>query len=356
MSAAARPPEGGAIPPVGRMSRERQEGPGPSAAARPPEGGAIPGAGAEGPPAQDAAFRNAVQAAASWFVRLADAPQDAALRDAWTRWHQQDALHAAAWERVAKVSRQAAALPAFAGSVLRRPQRVGRRALLRLVAVGALVGGTARLVQGDSRRWSTGTGERREYALADGTRVHLNAGSTVETGADAHGPWLWLRCGDMMVTTAAPLQVRTEQCELRVDAARFVVRLHEGGTQVAVRDGELFARAVTQAAFVRVHAHTQVWVTDAGVSPAGPIQGAADWVHGILAADAMRLDAFLAELSRHRPGWVQCASEVAALRLSGGFQLADTDAVLAMLPAVLPVEVHHFTRYWVRISPRGQRA
>ena len=55
----------------------------------------------------------------------------------------------------------------------------------------------------------------------------------------------------------------------------------------------------------------------------------------------MRLDAFAAELGRYRPGLLRCDPAVAPLRVSGAFQLHDTDAVLAALPATLPVSVRY---------------
>jgi transmembrane sensor len=42
---------------------------------------------------------------------------------------------------------------------------------------------------------------------------------------------------------------------------------------------------------------------------------------------------------------------VAALPVSGAFQLADTDATLAALAASLPVRIELRTRWWVTIGP-----
>jgi transmembrane sensor len=74
------------------------------------------------------------------------------------------------------------------------------------------------------------------------------------------------------------------------------------------------------------------------------------WLQGMLVADRQRLADFLADLGRYRPGFVQCAPEVADLRVVGAFPLADTDRVLAMLTEVLPVSVRYATPYWVRVG------
>ncbi|WP_408908187.1 hypothetical protein [Variovorax paradoxus] len=74
------------------------------------------------------------------------------------------------------------------------------------------------------------------------------------------------------------------------------------------------------------------------------------WTLGQLIADDMRLDDFLAELGRYRPGIVRCDPAVAGLRLSGVFPLADTERILAMLPSVLPVQVRLRTRFWATVE------
>ena len=65
----------------------------------------------------------------------------------------------------------------------------------------------------------------------------------------------------------------------------------------------------------------------------------------------MRLDAFAAELARYRAGIVRCDPDVADLRISGAFQLNNTDSVLQALPALLPVQVTYRTSYWVTLGP-----
>ncbi|KAG1060900.1 hypothetical protein G6F40_018041 [Rhizopus arrhizus] len=79
-------------------------------------------------------------------------------------------------------------------------------------------------------------------------------------------------------------------------------------------------------------------------------------MRGVLYANQLRLDAFASELGRYRSGVLRCDPEIAHLRISGAFQLNDTDAVLAALPATLPVQVRYRTAYWVTIGPREAAA
>ena len=65
----------------------------------------------------------------------------------------------------------------------------------------------------------------------------------------------------------------------------------------------------------------------------------------------MRLADFVQELSRYRPGWLRCDPAVADLRVSGVFQIDDTDRALAAVAHALPVRVERRTRYWVTLIP-----
>ena len=49
------------------------------------------------------------------------------------------------------------------------------------------------------------------------------------------------------------------------------------------------------------------------------------------------------ELSRYRPGLLRVEPQVAGLRLSGAFQLDDTDTVLDSLARMLPIDVLYRT-------------
>lgn len=92
--------------------------------------------------------------------------------------------------------------------------------------------------------------------------------------------------------------------------------------------------------------------TPTRIEPATANQTEPAWSKGLLMADNMRLDAFVEQLSRYRPGLLRCSDEVAALRISGVYPLADTDAVLDALPHSLPLQVQRRSRYWVTLSAR----
>jgi transmembrane sensor len=76
------------------------------------------------------------------------------------------------------------------------------------------------------------------------------------------------------------------------------------------------------------------------------------WREGVLMAKNQPLGDFLRELSAYRPGVLRWEPELEALRVTGSFRLDDTDRVLALLAASLPLDVHSRTRYWVTLLPR----
>jgi transmembrane sensor len=76
------------------------------------------------------------------------------------------------------------------------------------------------------------------------------------------------------------------------------------------------------------------------------------WREGVLMASNQPLGDFLRELDSYRPGVLRWEPELETLRVTGSFRLDDTDRILALLCASLPLEVHMRTRYWVTLLPR----
>lgn len=105
------------------------------------------------------------------------------------------------------------------------------------------------------------------------------------------------------------------------------------------------------AAASRLSAGEQGRFTGTRTSPATPLPDSAGaWSEGMLVADDMPLEDFIAELARHRPGLLRCTPEAGRLRVSGAYPLADTDRVLAALTHTLPVQVRSRTGWWVTVE------
>lgn len=298
-------------------------------------------------------------------------------RQQWQAWLDADPLHARAWQRIAEVDGQLRGVPAsVALQTLAAPGLQRRHAVRLAVLLTAGAGGflAARQTGVGAQVWqqlaadlSTGTGERRDTVLPDGTRVWLNTASAVDVRYSASERLVVLRAGEILVQsagdnapdaatgTARPLRVRTAEGLVRAIGTRFTVRQHPGHTAVGVLQGAVeLSPAQGDVPALRLAAGEQGRFSREATSAAEPAQdGASAWAEGMLVADSMPLDTFLAELSRHRLGVLRCAPEVAGLRVSGSYPLADTDRVLAALTLSLPVQIQTRTRWWVTVERRS---
>lgn len=306
--------------------------------------------------------------AAEWFVRLNAGGASAADHEALAAWRAQAPAHELAWQRAQIVSRQAAALPA----ALARPTlaRAQRRRQLRTLALLIAAPGAGWLgwqmlpaASRASAAYSTRTGEWREWTLADGSRMVLDTASAADVQFAAGLRRLQLHAGAMLVETSRdpqqpprPFVVDVDPGRVRAIGTRFTVRLLDESCRVAVLDGAVEIAPRDGGAPRRLQAGEQADFDRHAVrAPRAAPAAAALWARGVLAVEDLRLDEFLAELSRYRPGWIRCEPAVAGLRLSGAFMLNDTDAVLDNLARLLPVRVLERTRYWITVAPRGPR-
>ncbi|KQP37017.1 FecR domain-containing protein [Pseudorhodoferax sp. Leaf274] len=310
-----------------------------------------------------------VDAAVEWLVHLWSGEATEASRAQWQRWRAADPLHEQAWHRVeATDTRWRAAAPGLAAALAARPAAAGRRRALGGIAALAVAGlalYTGR-EQMATRGWLAGVrtakGEQRRLQLPDGTQLLLNTATALDIDFSPALRRLRLHQGELLIATAPdtewtsrPFVVDTPAGRVQALGTRFTVRHDADGPAARATRVEVFEGAVElrgAASVLRVDAGQAARLpAGGGTAEALPPPAAPAWADGVLVASDMRLDAFVDELRRYRPGLLQLAPEVAGLRLSGVFPLGDTDRILQALVQVLPVQVHVPVRYWVRIGP-----
>jgi transmembrane sensor len=320
--------------------------------------------------------RTVARAAAAWLVRLHEdaSPQNIA---ACNRWRAADPTHEQAWQRAQRLNAKLGVVPPGLGmSTLGRKNRIDRRAALKAMTVLCVAGTSGYVIHRSApwRQWAsderTAIGERRSLVLADGTRVDLDTATAIDIAFSATERRLILNAGAILVQTGPdrrsfptpyrPFIVQTREGRIRALGTRFVVRQDSGtdsATRVAVLESrvEVTPRAAPQGRRL-IEAGQQIYFTAAGIEP--PTRAdphVADWSNGVLYADRMRLGDFAAELGRYRVGVLRCDPAVADLRITGAFQLDNTDSILAALPGTLPVQLVYRTRYWVTlVAPAGR--
>ncbi|MFP1678065.1 FecR domain-containing protein [Alloalcanivorax sp. C16-2] len=304
----------------------------------------------------------ALEQAARWFALLGGDHVTEQQKRRWLQWLDANVDHRRAWEKVEHVDQAFRAVPVkSADSILSAAERRRRRflqglggaLLLAPVAIPGWLAWQAGLGRSDL---STARGEIGEFTLPDGGRLWLNTDSAVAVRFDDRQRRLRLFRGELYLRTAhdpRPLWIDTPEGRVSPLGTAFGVRLADRRTWVSVDQG-------------RVRVQARQGDADATLGPGegtrldgnghlSPLPGALSnpgWRQGQLLADGRRLGDLLDELGRYRHGWLRYDPAVADLRLTGAFPLADTDRILDLLEASLPVTVTRVTPWWVTVTPR----
>ncbi|MEC5397560.1 FecR domain-containing protein [Uliginosibacterium sp. H1] len=317
-----------------------------------------------------------LEQAAQWYATLLDASAADTDRLAWQAWHAQSPENQAAWAHIENVSRKFAPLrqhgaqgsaAAVASVKASRSAALGRRQALN--ALGGVLGlgllswlgwrhtPLPDLVSAWRADYHTGTGERRELVLADGSRVWLNTATALQVRFDADARQLALLAGEILIDTAAdgmsrPFYVDTGHGRLQALGTRFTVRQTDDRTRLDVFDGVVEIRS-SGGASLRVPAGR------AAVFDAGTVSALLDadrareaWRRGSLPADNLSLGELLEEIGRYHRGHISVAAEVADLKVMGVYPADNPDQALAMLEQTLPIRVRRSLPWWTTVEAR----
>ncbi|MGE8465089.1 MAG: FecR family protein [Pseudomonas putida] len=301
--------------------------------------------------------------AIDWQVKLESSQHAPALCAACLAWRQADPQHEATWQALQEAQTcfaQARELPS--GVAIRTLGDPGRRAALKTLTLGLLgLGMAGSAVQQSPWRvsladYSTATGERRRVQLADGTQLQLNGRSAVDVRVNQVERLIQLREGQVYVKAGHdPLQralcVDTAQARFQALGTAFDLCQENGRTRLTVDEGAVAILAPGRPA-LRAMAGEQ-FLVDAADSRRveQPTFDGSAWTRGLLITHYMPLHELAERLARQRTGWVGCDPAVAGLKVSGVFQLDDSENALRTLSHTLPVRLIWRTSLWVRIVP-----
>lgn len=302
--------------------------------------------------------REAARAAARWLALLEAGGASEQALAGLQRWRDSCASHEQAWQKAQALRQRFSGLPsALAMASLDRPQAERRRLLkgaLGLAAVAPAVWLAGRELPVDSWRADlhTATGERRQVPLADGGLLQMNTDSAVNLDLIARRVTLLQGEIALKVASAQPFTVVTGFGQVQLGQAEACVRrwpdrcqvsVLRGRAEVQALDGSRQALRAGEQLLLRAGAMGAVLRFDADQP---------GWREGVLVAQDQPLGDFLRELDRYRPGLLRWHPALENLRVTGSFRLADTDQVLKLLAASLPLRVQSRTRYWVTLQPR----
>jgi len=213
-----------------------------------------------------------------------------------------------------------------------------------------------------SEAFATAVGETRSHLLSDGSRVVLNTASALEVQWRLRTRDLHLVRGEAMFRVAHGVRdfiVHAQGAKVRDIGTAFNVRLDgadaKPGAMVTVVEGAVEVRAGTETAVL-----TGGQAAFAGPSGLGPLRTTdpalpTAWQRGKLVFDGTPLHRAVAEMRRYRAAPIVLDisdAQASALRLSGEFDHGRIDALLDLLPTVLPVRLQRLPDGQVVISAR----
>lgn len=323
--------------------------------------------------AQAKADFSSLEQAAEWYALLRGDSATERDRLAWQAWLAQRPEHAKAWLHIESVGsrfeplRPGGSEAAVAGARVARKNALTRRHVLNGIA-GALGIGLAGwlgwrhtplpgLVVALGADHRTGTGERRELLLADGSRVWLNTDSALDVNYQGGMRLLRLLAGEILVDTAKdgaqrPFYVQTRYGRMQALGTRFAVRLTDTQASLNVFDGAVSIRN-TAGDTLQVEAGQQARFDAGAISAVEPAERAREaWSRGVVVADDVSLQTLVEELGRYRRGHIGVAPEVSGLTVMGVYPADDPDRALAMLERNLPIRVRRTLPWWTTIVGR----
>lgn len=314
--------------------------------------------------------------AIEWMVVMHSGRSGDSERAAFAQWLSADPRHAQAWQRLG------AALDTTLGAGQHRPradtvdatlhkaaaQSGRRRRMLRgALAMGGVGMGSAWLAQSSGLLpdWRadlhTATGERRTVTLADGSRLDLDARTSVDIVFGPHQRLVHLRQGQLLahVQSAAPqpFVVRCRDGQVQSTGQRFMLRQEDERTLALALDSDLLLATRASGAGETLRRGASAYLDGHSISAAASVampDAATAWVQGMLHAEDMPLGQVLAALKPYRLGFVRVSAAAARLRVTGVYGLDDSDATLQTLADTLPIEVRRYQGGWlVRVEMAG---
>lgn len=312
--------------------------------------------------------------AADFRVLLDSGRATAADRQACAAWRMQSEAHEQAWmalerrlaactESLRLLAGQSPGQGKTVKDVLTLPNRSRRIALLALAgAAGTLAAGVV------ADRWtplaalaaaySTGTGERRSWRLAEGSTLTLDARSSADVELEPARRMLVLRAGQAMLdaTAGAPFVARSSQCRAELPAQTaggFMIRCADGRTLLVAMKGDLAVQPAEGERFVLAQGRG-CWVEGGRVTLLDAMQAAAEtaWRGGRLEVLDQPLAVVVDALRNYRPGYIRVSDQAARLRVQGVFSLDDPESALHALAETLPLQVRRYGPWLVDIRPR----
>lgn len=214
-------------------------------------------------------------------------------------------------------------------------------ASVALSMIFALIGYMDPVLQSETLQ--TAVGQQADYDLKDGSHVALNTNTVLIVEQHLYSRQLRLPQGEALFSVKhgwRPFTVYANQTQIRDIGTVFNVRNTPHGAEVTVIEGTVEVSTGTSKQLLSTH---QALRSEAGsLSPVGQAatESVTAWQQGRLMFDAKPLSEVVAELQRYHAGQIEIADpRVAQYQLSGEYDIHGIDALIDVLPDILPVRV-----------------
>ena len=226
-----------------------------------------------------------------------------------------------------------------------RPKRHAAKALGILLLVAAA--GVAWVDPAyRSEHYATAVGQRQAVQLADGSQVLLDSASEVSVSWHLRSRQVELIQGQALFDVSSmryrPFLVDAGTASIRVVGTRFNVSRQAHDVRVTVAEGKVAvrARSLDPIALLepgqQLHLHNGI----AGQPAPANAQDVMAWQHSQLVFESTPLGEALEILQRHHSQPIRLLDpSLASLPISGVFDSDHVDRLLALLPAILPLNV-----------------
>ncbi|MBI3885123.1 MAG: FecR domain-containing protein [Opitutae bacterium] len=213
---------------------------------------------------------------------------------------------------------------------------------------------------------TTPVAQRQTVTLADGSRVELNAHTSLLVELGAHERRVRLADGEAFFAVtkdaARPFVIETPGGSVRVTGTQFNVRAEaDAPLEVTVLEGSVQVRPGATApgrdsAPFALRAGDQLVAGPAGIAvhPLAPaaLADALAWRQGQIVFNGAPLREALARFARYHGRGITVTADAAGLPVGGRFSLDDLDGFLAGIEPVLHVHVTRDLSGTVRVSTR----
>ncbi len=314
----------------------------------------------------------AADAAAFWAAKIDGAslsPAERAELDAWLRANPRHRVLLSEYcQFSADLEQQLPALVASGAVVMPAPKPESSRrrtwwlasALAAAAAVAVCVW-TIRPTH-QSETVATSFAQRKSLRLPDGSRIELNARTSVLVDLRANERHVRMADGQAFFTVAKdpsrPFIVETPSGSVRVTGTVFDVQADPASElTVTLVEGSVLVSPGHALAPVALRPHEQLVVTGSSVAVStldeAAVENALAWREGFVVFDGTPLAKVLARFARHHGRSITATEASTQLRLTGRYNLDDLDAFLADLESVLPVKVSRDSSGAITVSPRA---